>query len=438
MPGLMSTHGHLMLVTPSICLSLLEILRAGRLRDRQTEWSLADCVERGITHIQDSLTYDLRQVRGLRRRISLGAIRGPRIHQAVHVTPEGGAHAPARSFKGRLMRSMAGVTEVDYERADSGIVLFEPGAPPGRVREAVDRAVDERGAESVIKLYDQKERVITYKPGATMMTQDQIDAAADQARKRGLRSAIHIVTVESMRRALRGGVDSLIHVPIDGPLAERDVGEFAEAACTIEPTLTIAWNYSWEFEGHPCHGHPRARQLTLIREAGAHRVGQYWIPKLRKSAIDGMERASRGRFRMAGMDATHIFHYWSAYVTHGMDNLRILWEQGGRERVACGNDAGATWVGYASIPIEIEMLDLCLNAGGEKLMSAADALRVATINSARALGLEDRHGSIEEGKAADLVVMDGDPLEDQRLIGSRAAAVMMDGLFVADACGLQP
>jgi cytosine/adenosine deaminase-related metal-dependent hydrolase len=41
-------------------------------------------------------------------------------------------------------------------------------------------------------------------------------------------------------------------------------------------------------------------------------------------------------------------------------------------------------------------------------------LRAATINSARAMGLGDRLGSIEPGKWADLVVVRGNPLQDIR------------------------
>ena len=43
---------------------------------------------------------------------------------------------------------------------------------------------------------------------------------------------------------------------------------------------------------------------------------------------------------------------------------------------------------------------------------AADVLRIGTSNGARALGVSDRFGTIQEGKLADAVVLGADPLVD--------------------------
>ena len=64
-----------------------------------------------------------------------------------------------------------------------------------------------------------------------------------------------------------------------------------------------------------------------------------------------------------------------------------------------------------------------LQQGG---MTNLEAIRTATINGARALGLDKELGSIEEGKLADLVVMDRNPLENIRNSES-IAMVMLNG-----------
>lgn len=59
-------------------------------------------------------------------------------------------------------------------------------------------------------------------------------------------------------------------------------------------------------------------------------------------------------------------------------------------------------------------------------MTPLEALRVATLNGAKYLGLDRDLGSLEAGKLADLVVVDGNPLEDIRRTG-QVALVMLNG-----------
>ncbi|HUG07592.1 MAG TPA: amidohydrolase family protein [Acidimicrobiia bacterium] len=67
-------------------------------------------------------------------------------------------------------------------------------------------------------------------------------------------------------------------------------------------------------------------------------------------------------------------------------------------------------MGYDSAPerLAASELGLLVEAG----MSPADALMAATSTAAYALGLDDLIGTVEPGKLADLVVVDGDPVED--------------------------
>ena len=44
----------------------------------------------------------------------------------------------------------------------------------------------------------------------------------------------------------------------------------------------------------------------------------------------------------------------------------------------------------------------------------ADVLKIATISGARALKIDNQHGSIETGKAGDLLIIEGNPLDQIR------------------------
>ena len=69
-----------------------------------------------------------------------------------------------------------------------------------------------------------------------------------------------------------------------------------------------------------------------------------------------------------------------------------------------------------------EELELFVQAG----FTPAEALASATVNPALYLGMEDKLGAVETGKLADLVLLDGDPLEDIRNT-RKIFAVMLNG-----------
>jgi len=59
-------------------------------------------------------------------------------------------------------------------------------------------------------------------------------------------------------------------------------------------------------------------------------------------------------------------------------------------------------------------------------MPALDAIRAITVNAAEMLGWQDRIGSIESGKFADLIAVAGDPIADISEL-ERVRFVMKDG-----------
>lgn len=61
-----------------------------------------------------------------------------------------------------------------------------------------------------------------------------------------------------------------------------------------------------------------------------------------------------------------------------------------------------------------------------------DVLRAMTANAAELLRMEDRVGTLEAGKLADLVAVKGDPLKDLKAL-RQVRFVMKDGQVVVDA-----
>jgi imidazolonepropionase-like amidohydrolase len=434
LPGLFNTHCHLLQFEPTFVPGLSDMRRTKRYREQQLAKNLADCLAHGVTHVRDAWHPDLGENRALKERISKGELPGPRILQAVVVGPTGSYMQEKLS----LAMKVLGVPHVDdASRDDAGGVAFPINATEGQARAAVDIAIDERGADA-IKIGDESYSFLAQKP-VPVMTIEQLSAVADQARRRGLQSTMHHMSVESFRRGIKAGVSSLAHVPWDAPLTREDVEAFKASGGFNDPTISVFYTFfSWKLAGARSNDHPELDRLTAFRDRTytfATIAHEYFIPELRPSVMNGYRRCASGKPKTMGIIDSSGGFGWSEKTAIAFENFRLLYEHG--VPMTTGNDNKPPCT-PAMMGLELLMFDHVLKGRPDRVgISGADAVKIATINSARSLGLEAEFGSVESGKTADLVILDGDPLEDFRVIGSRVAALFMDGKLVINNCGLK-
>ena len=103
--------------------------------------------------------------------------------------------------------------------------------------------------------------------------------------------------------------------------------------------------------------------------------------------------------------APHVRERARALRAHHLESVQRALTAG--VKVVAGTDAGGH--GHPNNALELEHL---VAAG----MSPMQALQAATSRAAECLALEQEIGTIEKGKWADLVVVDGDPLRDVRIL----------------------
>ncbi len=92
--------------------------------------------------------------------------------------------------------------------------------------------------------------------------------------------------------------------------------------------------------------------------------------------------------------------------------------------IMAGTDSGQVAVPYGAW--HARELEHLMNYLG---MSAMDAIRAGTYNAAFGLGMQDQLGTLEEGKLADILVVNGDPLADIQVLQDpqRLEVIMKDG-----------
>ncbi len=203
-------------------------------------------------------------------------------------------------------------------------------------------------------------------------------ALVEEAHANDLKVVTHTVTVQRAKDAARAKVDAIIHSVLDQRV-DRELIDLMKAEGTIyAPTLAV---------------------YEPIR------VGED-----RKADADDPALQSRER-----------------NFANALHNARALYRGG--VTIALGTDAGMPGTPHGRATLH--ELELLVRAG----LSPVDALRAGTINSARVLGVADQAGSIEVGKRADLVLVEGQPWRDVRDM-QRVRQVFLDGRPVHGAVAL--
>jgi imidazolonepropionase-like amidohydrolase len=204
-------------------------------------------------------------------------------------------------------------------------------------------------------------------PGTAQLAEDELRAGVIEAHKAGRRTAAHAQGTDGVKAAVRAGISTVEHGVF---LDDEAVAMMKERDVVFVPTLTPAYR---------------------ITQAGRARgIPQYVMDKMAK-----VNAANTLSFQLA----------WRAGVI-----------------IAAGNDGGTPFNPHEDLMTELRLM---VEAG----VPPVDAIRAGTWGSARAMGLEDETGTIERGKWADLVVLDGDPLIDITALG-RVSCVLQRGKVV--------
>jgi len=194
------------------------------------------------------------------------------------------------------------------------------------------------------------------RPEHTQFTYEEIRAIVEEARKVGTFVTAHAQGTEGIKIAIKAGVRTIDHgIYLD----EEAVKMMKENNVILVPTLSIAYQI-----------------VTKGKEVG---IVEWGIRK-----------------------ATEAFE-------HHLRSVKMAYEAG--VKIAVGTDfGGPPLFKMGTNAMELELL---VEKIGFKPM---DAIVSATKIAAEACGLEDKIGTIQPGKKADIIVVKGNPLEDIRVL----------------------
>ena len=193
---------------------------------------------------------------------------------------------------------------------------------------------------------------------------DELEAIVETAKDYGMTVAVHAHGKEGMKRAIEAGVDSIEH----GTYMDDEIRKLMKKHGTYYVPTILAGKFVAD----------KAKIDGFFPE----------LVRPKAAAIGPLIQNTFEQAHKAGV------------------------------KIAFGTDSGVSAHGDNA-----QEFSLMVEAG----MKPADALLSATVNSANLLGISDILGTLEEGKLADIVAVQGNPLDDISLMES-VSFVMKDGV----------
>src|SRR6266567_1848979 len=355
-------------------------------------------IANGVTGVREMGTYvPLATIKGIRKQIADGKLLGPRIFAAGPV--------------------------VDGRFKDWTNLNVTSGA---EAREAV-RSLKQQGAD-FIKVYDSLSRPAYF-------------AIAEESRRQGIAFVGHMPYAINPREASAAGQKSIEH--LTGIVAacsteEAEIRRQYDEALQ-EPDFSLAAVKGVRADIRAADTFSSERCAEVARIFRAHRTWQCptLVAQRPPYAYDAPSTANDWRLKYVPkqwtsdwMPENDIFMKdFTAADQAGFWRLYRRWvelvgtlQRGGVNFLA-GTDLVRPFI-YAGFSLH-EELQLLVSAG----LSPTEALKTATLNPAKFLGIEDSLGTVDKGKLADLVVLDDNPLEDIRNT-QKIRAVIVNGKYL--------
>ena len=248
------------------------------------------------------------------------------------------------------------------DHIEKGVINGPRIIPSGSVR--LNGTVEETRA-AVRKIAEQGikftgEINITPKPGPTAKEIENLKAAVDEAKKVGVLVQVHAVSPQAMMAAVDAGAPLLVHTPHFGWMKFEDAKRVAAAG--VKQLSTIGF-------GAPVFG------VFADDNKPRFRDGKPWP----ESILDG-----EGRGEEAGYKAVNARTSWDAGIVYGY-----------------GTDTN--YDPKAGLEHELKCLNL--------MFSIQDIVKLMGPNSASYIQMSDQLGTLEAGKLADVILLDGNPFD---------------------------